>query len=154
MQAWTTKRVIYPLNLPVSWACWESILKSCTLRIETLDDLFRTSSAKWICLLTHYAYMFQHIQSCLRTVILYTTCCCQILYVLTGEGCTRPFDSLLMDHLPMCFSDFPQSCKQSLSPWSTAEHCWQGQKLLLPHSCNAHVLHGNCALTANSNTFL
>lgn len=74
VQACIIKCVICPLNLSV--ACCESILKSCTLmRTETLDDLFRTSSAKWICLLARYGYPahVSSVQSCLRSVALYTT---------------------------------------------------------------------------------
>lgn len=154
--------LIYTWNLSVSWACGERVLKSCTLmRIETLDDLFRTSSGKWICIFntlcipSTWLLQMQARLSCIQHAVSKSLRLTQ----KSGDKIGRAAEGHLTLYLwntGLC--DFQTShkneaCKQSLFPWSTAEHCWQGKKLLL-HSCNAHVHHSNCALTANSNAFL
>lgn len=157
MQSCVIKRVSCPLNLPAHWTCWESVLKNCTLmRIETLDDLFRTSSAKWICLLPHYAYPAH-----------------ASVHILLFDGCHLVCDMLLanslhstqkicsdwgggnkanwvfkhMKHLPMWYSDILQEWSLETKPFSL-EH---SRTLLTGRSCcHTHAMHMCSMVTVHS----
>lgn len=150
VQVCAIKHVNCPLNLPVSWACWESILKSCDLmRIETLNNLFRTSSAKRWWLLTYYEYLV-HVslhpvlpEDCrpVYSMMLPNSLHSTWKFVPTGEGCTTPLDSLIMDHFPTWFSDFPQEWSLQTKPYPL-EH---SRTLLTGGEVAATVMQYTCA---------
>lgn len=148
-------------NLSVSWACGESVLKSCTLmRIETLDDLFRTSRAKWICLfytLCIPSTLFLHILhktrlSCIRHAAAKFFTFDSKIWECNRKGCTRPL-SLLMEYWPIWLPPRMKPANKAFSLGAQQNIADRGRSYCHTQ-CNAHVHHGNCALTANSNAFL
>lgn len=138
-------------NLSVSWACGESVLKSCTLmRIETLDDLFRTSRAKWMCLfytLCIPSTLFLHIQtrsSCIRHAAAKFFMFDSKIWECDSKGYTRPL-SLLMEYWPIWLLPRMNPANKAFSLGAQQNIADRGRSY-----CHTHAMHMCTMVTVHS----